>query len=60
MPVRCPITGSWNCEGCGREKMCFRYVYEALLDWGLPPEIAWDLAQEWRYSAEVDTDEAAS
>ena len=49
MPVKCPVNGSWNCEGCGDE-MCYRKVDRALTDWGLPPDIAWDIAVAWKYS----------
>ena len=57
MPIKCPVSGSWNCEGCG-ELPCYQRVYQALLDWGLPREIAWELAQEWKYSAEDDSDDS--
>ena len=33
MPIKCPVNGSWNCEGCG-EEMCYRKVYRHLLEWG--------------------------
>ena len=58
MPIRCPVSGSWNCEECGREQMCYRYVFQALLDWGLPAAIAWPLATEWKSSAEDDGPES--
>ena len=49
MPIKCPANGSWNCEACGDE-MCYRRVHRHLVDWGLPHELAWEIAVQYKYS----------
>jgi len=50
MPVRCPVSESWNCESCGRQRMCYHYVREALEEAGLPTDIAGRIAIAWKYN----------